>query len=318
MYKFSLFLLFIVFLSCDTEVPYDDGDYESYIVANSIVSTDSTWKVRLTYSKSSFRRGDFDPVLGAEVSITVLWDDENGVEEIQKFNLEESGDGFYTRGSFPIQGRYYQLDIEKDDHELTAMTYVPKVLDAEIVEKRTILVNEEGEEEESYEFDVKLNTVDSESNYYAWDIIREEEETIKGEVIEYEEGTQSGGANPDDEGSGNTEPPKVSEKALSRNPSFTAVPFQNESGEVTLGANSVGGEMLTQIIQIAEGTSNPEEELQKYSLRVWAISYDYYQYLVSLQQNAPASSDVDFVNPYSNVENGGGIFAGYALAILPL
>lgn len=317
MYKFIIFGLFLILASCDKEVTYDIEDYEAYIVANSIASTDSTWKVRLTYSKSVFERRECEPVLGAKVSITVLWEEENGVEQIQKFNLEESGDGYYTRGSFPIQGRYYQLDIEKDDHELTAMTYVPKVLDAELVEKRTILSDENGEEE-TFEFDVKLNTVDSESNYYAWDIVRVEEKTIKGEIIEYEEGSQGGGANADDEGDGGELPPKPSNELVSRNPSFTAVPFQNESGEVTLGANSVGGEMLTQIIQISEGSNNPEIELKNYRLRVWAISYDYYQYLVSLQQNAPASSDVDFVNPYSNVENGGGIFAGYALAILPL
>ena len=313
MYR-ALAIIFLLALlsSCDKEVGYDINDYDAYIVANSIVSTDSTWKVELSYSKSIFEKGEFDPVLGADVSIVVLAEDGEEQEEIQNFELEDRGNGVYSRGSYPLQGRSYRLTIKVDGQELNAETFVPRVPDAAILEQR-IITNDESGGESSLELDLQLTNQEDRNNYYAWDIITIDSRDLP---TDYEDGENGGGTSSGADGDTNI---KSGNNPLNRNPGFTAVPFTSDDGKITIGGkdSSVGSTLISRLNQW-DPDNEEDASTVSFKLRVWAISYDYYQYLVSIQQNAPASSEIHFVNPYSNVENGGGIFAGYHLQEIDL
>lgn len=309
------FIAFIVLVSCETEVLYDKTDYEAYVLANSIVSTDSTWKVDLHYSKSIFDNDDFRPVQDAQVCITVLQQEGDEQEEIQKFTLDDNGNGSYTRGSFPTEGKTYRLDVNIDGEVTTAETYVPELSDVEILELRVVSFGE-NDVEESLELDLSIGDDASKNNYYAWDIALID----SGNDYDFTE-ELTGGENPEEGRIDDPVDPKIGtpqpvvRPSLTRNPTISAVPFRNSTGKVTIGESVAEGSKLKQILTSKKERENNNIEYNgpTYKLRVWAISYDYYHYLISIQQSAPASTDVPFINPYSNIENGGGIFAGYNL-----
>ena len=79
-----------------------------------------------------------------------------------------------------------------------------------------------------------------------------------------------------------------------------------------LGSDS-GSNAYSDQNNIGNNTStNTDKTIIK--LQVWAISYEYYQYLLS-KQNQPdlPNSDNNISTIFSNIEGGTGIFGGYNL-----
>ncbi len=308
-------LLFLI--SCEKEIEKTiSQDYEADVVVNSIISTDSTFSVQLNYSKSVYDISDFKPVENASIYIAVK-DDIDDIRT-QDFFLDYQGDGLYTRGNNPIGGRTYEMVIEVDGKIISAETYVPKVLKAEILtESKSSNLNPKTKQM-SVSVEIAIEEEENQSdNYYAWDLIPLVESTPTtvnekpnetDKVVDISnDGT---GSNPGGDGS--------TISVLTKNEGISgAVPaLSDESGKIT--ASFEGISETTEETEDSEYGTDPQSTSQslntkRYKLKVWSISSDYYYYLLSVQQNGPGNSEATFVGPYSNVTNGYGIFAGYNL-----
>ncbi len=336
-----IFILLVTLNSCEKEIGIPDSELEKYVVVNSIISTDSTWVVKLHYSKSIFDRGDFQPVDNARIHIRVNDDvGENG-ERIQDFFLNDTGNGVYTRGNNPVEGRNYKMSIEVDDFELCAETYVPKVLEAEISATSSTLDADNNTISYSIAIDVKQdNPVD---NYFAWELIPIEVEEAEIDRLTETFSSQGTGLQNDeydvtsdgpDDGIGIIEVLEVDDEGIStgenngtslRDPIVgflgnssgikAANPnFDNGEGQIIANVSTgLTNDQKEKLVLAAANSSTLDTPKQKYKLKVWAVSVDYYRYLLSIENNDLPTSESSYINSYSNIQNGGGIFAGYNL-----
>lgn len=298
---FTYILILSTFMSCESEISNESGDYKKYVVVNSIISTDSSWVVDLHYSSSIFDRSDFKPVEDAIVHISVLRDDENSQEEIQEFILDYDENGRYIRDNEPQEGRNYKMTIEVDGEEICAETYVPEVLTAEIRER----------EPGDTQITIDIADDNSRENYYAYELIETAQETIQeedysvGEDVNPGEGTGQNVSNPI--------PTLNKNKGL-----ISAVPTLTDNAGsivVTLGDDSGASTTDPNLTAGTDPGIDVNPSVGIYTLKVWAISLDYYNYLLSVQENNLPNSEKPHYNYYSNVNNGGGIFAGYNLKV---
>ncbi len=329
---FSYILIIVSFVSCEKEIFNPLDEFEPYVVVNSIISTDSTYAVNLTYSKSIYDREDFRPVEDATIFIAVK--DEDNIRR-QEFTLNHQGNGLYTRNNNPAEGKIYELLIEVNGEVLRAQTYVPKVVEASVNVISTE-INEETEQQ-ALSVEITLNDLEEDDqNFYAWEIeeiINSEEpyigndHTLTSEVNVEEENTTPSTEESVSTSEGNvtlsSDPNKTdsfilenrfnnnginitSPSEISDNGSFTAS-FVTTNPVIISGANNEADENGdTSSSGTVSQTVNP-----KYKLRVWAISPDYYYYLKSLDNTGLPTSDNNISGPYSNISNGNGIFAGY-------
>lgn len=288
-------------MSCESEISNESGDYKKYVVVNSIISTDSSWVVDLHYSSSIFDRSDFKPVEDAIVHISVLRDDENSQEEIQEFILDYDENGRYIRDNEPQEGRNYKMTIEVDGEEICAETYVPEVLTAEIRER----------EPGDTQITIDIADDNSRENYYAYELIETAQETILEEDYSVGEDIDPG------EGSGENVSNPI--PTLNKNKGLiSAVPTLTDNAGsivVTLGDDSGASTTDPNLTAGTDPGIDVNPSVGIYTLKVWAISLDYYNYLLSVQENNLPNSEKPHYNYYSNVNNGGGIFAGYNLKV---
>jgi len=317
-----------------------ESDLEKYVVVNSIISTDSSWVVKLHYAKSIFDRGDFQPVDNAKVHIRVNDEVGEGAERIQDFFLDDNGNGVYTFSNNPVEGRNYKMSIEVDDHEICAETYVPKVLEAEISATSSTLDADNNTISYSIAISVKQdNPVD---NYFAWELI-----PIENKDTEVDRLTQTFSLEGNGSQNGETEDSRTSTEGdpigtleidnqggvtsdeisdplpsgpvirfLGNSSGIKAANPNFDNGEGQIIANVSTGLTDDQKERLILAAANPSQlntAKQKYKLKVWAVSVDYYRYLLSLENNDVPTSESTYINSYSNIENGGGIFAGYNL-----
>ena len=329
-------LVLTIFLSCEKELVYDLEGFDPYVVVNSIISTDSTYSVNLTYSKSIFDQGDFQPVEDAVIFIAVK--DEDNIRR-QEFTLNHQGNGLYTRDNNPSEGKTYEMLIEVNGEELRAQTYVPRVIEASVNVVSTVI--DEDTEQQSTSVEITLNGIEEDDqNFYAWEIeevISEapsDDDVVHGQTMtsDMETGSASNGSadetdtsedrNGDDNdlslASEDETPPQTLDDPLLRTNGINITsPSDINNGSftasfVTAGTSSNNDDSVSDSngnTPSSSATNNNGN--QRYKLRVWAISPDYYQYLKSLETTGLPTSENNIPGLYSNISNGSGIFAGY-------
>jgi len=305
---FTISLTLLLLASCESVVQYELPELQQMIVVESIVSTDSTWQVRINYSQAPNSSSEPNPVNDAEILISVLDEAGNTDDAIQKFNFIAEGNGLYTYPTNPFQGRVYKMDIEVGDEKLHAKTFIPKIFEPKVIQKTV------NAEEGLLEFEVDLGSEQSEGVYYAYQI-----EHIKPSVS-----IDQGGEDPDPKA---VPDETTEENNLNNNsPSLLRNKGINTAIPVFADQNTFSASFSTTDETIASTNGSPDTEnvnteciTPNFNLQIWAISSEYYNYLVSVQNNDfVPSSDFIASNNYSNVINGGGIFAGYNLKVIPL
>ena len=172
MLRLTFFILSLTFIfSCEEEITLGSETSQRQIVINSIISTDSTWNVNLSYSKSIFSSSDFNFITDATVKVTNLTNS-------QSFFLKNLGNGDYQRGLKPTEGHTYELEITTiEGKRANAVTYVPSVLQVEVMKNDAI--DENGNE--TIEIDIEIEDNPLEENFYVWEIV--ETKIIEEEVI---------------------------------------------------------------------------------------------------------------------------------------
>lgn len=304
-YNFYI-LLILAFSACETEIQVDQSEYKPFVVVNSIVSADSMWVVQLNYSKSIFDNSDFKPVEDASVHIAVMADTDSNVdEEIQSFYLQHEGNGRYTRSNRPAEGRNYQLTVEVDEEVITARTYVPKVLhaSAEVIELTP----------DSKHISIEVIEDEARENFYAYELLPIVEDKTE---LDQTEALGGGDSDTNNDAASSTEEANFTQQFGKFNGFKGAVPAQSDqSGSIIVDLDNItirSDQSSTSTLPGGD-TSSSSNASNKYTLKVWAVSIDYYNYLISVQESSLPDSEKTFYNYHTNITNGGGIFAGYNL-----
>ena len=289
-----------LFLSCEEEISLSSETSQRKIVINSIISTDSTWNVNLSYSQSIFDNGDFDYIQAASVKVTNLTNE-------QSFFLKNVGEGDYQRGLKPNEGHTYELEITTHEGETArAVTYVPSVLQVEVMKKDA--VDENGKN--TIEIDIEIEDNPEEENFYVWEIV--ETRIIEAEIVEEP-------INIDFELAAEHDSTEVDSELKSLN-SLLFISDDNFNGKKYSTKLTLGNDVINKGEEGGDDVNNLE--VPRFSLKIMAVSKDLYEYLrtyeLSKQNEIQISSISQPVNVYSNIENGYGIFGGYNLKEFPI
>ncbi|NNL91276.1 MAG: DUF4249 family protein [Saprospiraceae bacterium] len=324
MLRLSLLILIVAFMtSCESRRAFEADEFEREIVLNSIISTDSTWNVKLSYTKSIFDDADFSLISDANVRVI---NQSSG----QSFFLEQKSPGLYCRGVNPFEGHEYSLIVDVPNNpQVRATTYVPSVLDVSVISQAVLDQNGL----ETIEIDIEIEDDPGEKNYYVWEIspFTYEERLDNTEEIEIPEihtiqplQSVEGETSPTNERLNVSPEDTYAVTAIDdsqsdssdKQTSLSSPSFISDSGKT-------GGKILNRLVVnndilkgIVEGSSNAETNGQPiFQLTVMAVSDDLYEYLQTYEnykqtavKNTSGSSPSDL---FSNIENGLGIFGGF-------
>jgi len=309
--RFFISFLIISLYSCGELTVLDLDRPDRQVIVDAIISTDSTWVVDLYYSQLSNVFTEPIPVENAIITI----DAEGNSDTESVFRLDDNGLGNYTFGTPPIEGKYYNMTIEVDGQIITAQTYVPKVIFPKVKIIETITDTIKKETSVSLELDLDENGF---NKYYAYDI-----EVVTVGKIKLD--NDSNDNNPNPSGDENADNESVNTNFTSEDhPKFgakfgnldTAIPLtlnDNDSGTITVEytRDSTEEELIESTTGIVRPPADLSDATLKYRIKIWSISYDYYQFLTTVNSTSNYSSEVRVGNTYSNITNGLGIFAGY-------
>lgn len=331
--SFGLICFTLILWSCEDRRDFDVDNFDKEVVLNSIISTDSSWNVHLSYTKSIFDEEEFSIIDDADVRVVNLT---NG----QSFYLDKKKTGSYTRELNPVEGHEYEISVDIPGHnEIRARTYVPSVLEVDVVSNFTR--NSDGKE--SIEIDIEITDNPNEENYYVWELLEVDRDrftlddpssspiSTTIDNAEIEDIQDNSDDIPSDSGSENTTKEELSTNNIFsfltdddtdsyQKKDYNSLSFLSES-DVRSGkiANRLilDGKILTnQTSEGEEEASNPEKT-PLYELKVMAVSSDLYEYLKSYElyknNEIKNTSISDPVIIHSNIENGLGIFGGFNL-----
>lgn len=323
----------LIFWSCEDRRTFDLDDFQKEVVLNSIISTDSSWNVQLSFSKSIFDESDFTIIEDATVRVHNLT---NG----QSFYLEKKKSGYYSRELHPVEGHEYAITAKVPGfEELKAMTYVPSVLEVDVVSKLTT----NNEDRQSIEIDIEITDNPNEENYYVWELLEvdqarfaqngshsspvstiyeptEPEDDASGSDPDPSENNENPGSNilsPDNIFSFNDEEESDYQKKDLNSLSFLSesdVRFGKIANRLILDSSIFNGNNPGNNPGSGQGEHN---KTPLFELQVMAVSSDLYEFLKSYEiyknDDIKNTSISDPVIIHSNIENGLGIFGGYNL-----
>jgi len=324
-------------MSCEDRRSFEISDFQEDIVLNAIISTDLSWEVSLSYTKSIFDEADFTIIDDAEVRILNL---SNG----QSFFLDKKKSGNYCRELHPVEGHEYSIEVKiPEKEELRAITYVPSVLDVNVVSN--LVEDEQGVEK--IEINIEITDNPEEENYYVWELLQIDPQSFnekEGNAVS----TNSVGIEVidpgledlnEEDGSSDDEPQLPDQKEVispeniySFNRVEDASNYQEKDFNVPsfftdskVASGKISNKLIFDRSFISEINSDyifgdpgsNEQIIPLFELKVMAVSSDLYQYLRSYEfykQNEIKNTSIsDPVIIHSNIENGLGIFGGYNL-----
>lgn len=321
----------LAFFSCEERRDLDVIDFEKKVVLNAIISTDSTWHLNLSYTKSIFDTGEFEMI--SDASVHVL-NKTNG----QSFFLDEKRNGRYCRQLNPTEGHEYELKIEIEDRPLIkASTYVPSVLNVDVISQA--IIDTDGLP--SIEIDIEIEDNPNEENFYVWElkpyVTNSDNVTEGNSEIEIPEIHTLEASVPDslvltpirteiskDNIFSLVTNDKYTDTSDSRTKSFNSPSFisdkESKEGKIInrlVLDNEVLNDLNAESIEIEqEDNNNAEDRVPIFQLSVKAVSGELYKYLQTYEAYKTEATNTSIVAPtniYSNIDNGSGIFGGYSL-----
>ncbi len=224
-------------------------------------------------------------------------------------------DGNYILfNKYPLPGHTYELSVDIPEHEIvTARTYIPMPVDAQVTNSKKVVYD--GNQAIQVDFEITDN--DDHDNFYIYEILSLDSNVPDGSNLrEYINSpikkwlsTIDGNTGYIEGNSGKQSKLFVSDKnfkgAVLNTSLVSFIELDRDSGELP--------DVLEEL---------PEPDLQNSKLKLSSVSQDMYQYQrrreLILLQNTVNSSLSTPSEPYSNIENGLGIFAGYTSKVYDL
>ena len=306
-----LFLLvpFIFLLGCEKEIELDLGDFQPHIVINTLFEGGSKWNVHVCKSNNVLDPQTVNTNLPrALVYIT-------DVTLGHKYQLYHQRDGNFTNSGEIIQhGHKYRIDVSHPGYEsVNAEAIVPLPIEVELLHSETLQFNGKL----ALKVDFEISDDPTADNYYIYEILNliPNLPNDLSEVPFLDSPIKNWLSSVD----GNTG--YINDSSEKQSKLF--ITDQNFRG-------SVLNTSLVSFVEIQEGGSvnNPQlptdvqyvPDFTQSRLKVIGASQEMYEYYKSVElmiQKEALNSSVSIpVKPYSNIENGLGIFAGFTEIVI--
>lgn len=297
--------LILLFTGCEKYIDYDGDDAPSRLVVNGTFAPDSVFRVELSRSMSYLRKGNTDLIPGGKVAV---------FDNAQNFidSLHHQGNGWYTgnvaaetgktytvRASAPALGDVYGTDV------------IPSPVSILSTDTHTISVKEYDYTYDKLEVAFTFHDPPEVANFYVVELFVKEAYYLTyvydpdtgdyiRDTVYYE--------NPVTQRTGFTTADPV---LLADVETFFDETYYYAS-QLAFNDQLFNGKTQTFRIQI--DTYGYGSNYSSLILRLTSCSEAYYRYLITLQKYTATEGD-PFAQPvqiFTNIENGRGIWAGYA------
>ena len=302
----SIWLIVFSSASCTKELPFPDVQADPELVVNSLFSPEGELIVHVSQScHLANLKCELNFVDNATVS---LLDESGGIIG----NLEHVSEGVYTLSNNPIEyGKEYQVEVSANNtflKSITSKSYVPASVKSKVLD----IAEKEIGGYLTWAFDVEIEDDPAVDNYYVItgeaDVVLDPDNETASETNGYLEPLMKHFS--DDPNSDNNEIAFAIDfvpyplKAVY----LTDKHFNGKTYKTTVGIN------VTELMYSgAVGKLISEIQVQ-------SVSKEMYEYLTSIEEKNLRIADPfsEPVQVYSNIDNGIGIFAGYAPLKIPI
>jgi len=302
------FAFLLVLTSCEKTIEIDYPEFKPNLVISSTPSPDLSWRVNVSYSKNVLESLNTQYEGNATVII-------KNVYTLERIHLKYEGEGDYVLyNAFPKPGHTYELNVHVDDYPMVkATTYIPKTIDAEVTAAQTLTY--EGKKAIRVDFEIKDN--DESRNFYIYEILSLDSYLPDpGNLKEFI-----------------NSPIKNWLSTIDGNTGYIVDNVGKQSKLFVTDDSFKGAVLNTSLVSYVEQDRKlpnppdqypelPEPDLAKSKLKLSSVSRDMFLYSKSreliLLKNTVNSSLSTPQEPYSNIENGLGLFAGFNNAIYDL
>ncbi len=304
-------LLISINFSCEKVIEMDIKNTQIRIVANSIITPDSTISVHLTRSRHILDNANIEVLKNATIK---LYEDNVFIGQ-----LNYSGGGIYNIDYKPKENGEYKIEVEHDSYDnVVATTKIPIKIPIVQVSGSTI-INEYGND--SYSIGVTINDPNDEENYYLLRCrYKNQHKVYDPDLIIYDT-------------------VYVSADTVVIDTIYGGQTIVEKNEYIYLGADEVslaesypeGGLLLSD--ELFDGSNyefrgsfnrwsfesydygedgNTSNDTVKVYIELYSINSDLYKYAQSYNKHFDSQGDpfAQPVNVYTNIENGIGIFCG--------
>ena len=281
---FSLIILLIASLSCETIVDVNLPKHKPLLVVNSVCTPNKPWELNVSLNKGILEEGEIEIVNSAKVEIL-----ENG-NPVSIFNHYNNGT-YKSTGAKPKVNVNYTLRVSTDKYgKVTSNCLIPEPVKIESVEVDTI-VNEYQRKE--LQLTISFTDPPNKKNFYSLEILRVG--TYNGKKNYYPEYFTSNDLIFDN----------------NDNILFEGPDKRFRGNEAFFNDDIVDGKKYKMIVSV-ELFGIIDKQIFEVVLN--SLTSSYYKYIKS-QKLQRETRDNPFAEPvivYSNIKNGLGIFAGYS------
>lgn len=286
-------------IACSKEIPFPDIEDDPQIVVNSLFNPDGDLKVHV--SESCHIQDSLCGMRFLSDAEVVLLDKDGSVLS----NLVHTGEGVYRSDDYSItHNTIYQLEVSSERSNLAEVktkSHVPKTVSSTIIELEEALVNGQL----VWAFDIEIDDDPDADNYY---IIEGNFDIVDGS---HQEGFSNVEGYEEPHFSHFTDDPNADNKELAVGLDFESYGLRS----VFLKDINFNGNKYKTRIGIRDHDLNYGSAKNiKANIFVKSVSAEMYEYLKSLEELRLRRGAI-FSEPkqiYTNIENGLGIFAGYA------
>ena len=296
------------FTGCDKELEYDVPTAPPQLVVNSVFTQDSLWEIEVSNSANPGQGSTIQYLTDAEIK---LWQNDKEVKDIvpkQETIIKMVGGEpqdfvrhYYASESTEIEeGQEYRIEVRHPDYKMASSRAIlpyPADISWRGLANPNEVIDIDGKAFRKLTFNLKNNSPNE--GYFAIQLLYGDGTEIH--KIEFFASDPIFNENQIfDEGDRTTEQGKI---------------YDTNRG-IFFSSQAFGGQQHSFDIFVETQYLDPAGTFE---VRILTFSEELYDYSIALQrqQNSSGNPFAEPVQVYSNINNGYGIFGGYALSVLP-
>ncbi len=303
-----LFIILITYLGCEKEIQLDIGEFQPKIVVNALLQEGENWEIHVCQSKNVLEPNKEVNLPGARVTV-------QNINSGNIFQLQYDKEGIFINDTYTINhATDYKITVSHPGFEsISARAYVPQPIDVKVLHSETLDFNGKV----ALKVDFEITDDPTSDNYYIYEILNLfPHSPIDPSTIPFLESPIKSWLSSVDGNTGYIDNGTEKQSKL-------FITDQNFRG-------SVLNTSLVSFVEVQEGKGKDNQgtdseyqyspDFAQSRLKVVGASKEMYEYYKSIelmiQREALNSSASTPVKPFTNIENGLGIFAGFTEIVI--
>jgi len=309
--RLGFFLFFLTFLGCEKEIQLDIGEFQPKIVINTFFQGGEPWEVHVCQSKNVLDPNP--PSINLPNAIVRIKNLETGTT----FKLQYSAEGYFTNSNYKVEhGVAYEITASHPGfNPVKAQAEAPLPINVTVIHSETLDFNGKV----ALKVDFEINDDAGSDNFYIYEILNLIPNTPENLVgLSFLESPIKTWLSSVDGNTGYIDDSSEKQSKLF----ITDQTFRG----------SILNTSLVSFVEIQKNRSNsnaiiPDDfqyspDFSQSRLKVTGASKEMYEYFKAvelvIQKEILNSSASTPIKPYSNIENGLGIFAGFSEIVIQI